>query len=225
LMPRPTSKINLGVIVAMAAIAWSCLGAFEVKELPPPRKTGPLSLEEALSRRRSLRSYRKEPLELQELSQLLWAAQGITDPRGFRTAPSAGALYPLEIYVAVGEVKGLKPGLYRYHPSGHLLEEMAEGDKRRLLAEAALRQPWVREAPVVFCIAAVYQRTTKKYGRRGIRYVHMEAGHAAQNLCLQAVALGLGGVTVGAFDDQQVKEILGLPSDHHPLYLIPVGRP
>lgn len=195
------------------------------QELPKPRAIGPVSLEEALRTRRSVRAFSQAPITLEELSQLLWAAQGITDPRGFRTAPSAGALYPLELYVVAARVKGLKPGVYRYIPRGHRLEARAQGDRRQALARAALGQPWVQKAPVVFCIAAFYERTTRKYGDRGLRYVHIEVGHAAQNLCLQAVALGLGAVTVGAFYDHEVAKVLDLPPEHRPLYLIPVGRP
>ncbi|RLA84987.1 MAG: nitroreductase [Deltaproteobacteria bacterium] len=197
--------------------------ALELK-LPAPQLRGDLSLEEVLSHRRSVRSFRKEGLTLKEISQLLWAAQGITDPRGFRTAPSAGALYPLEVYLVVGKAEGLGSGVYHYLPKGHKLVKVKEGDVRSALCRAALGQPWVGEAPVVFCIAAEYERTTAKYGPRGIRYVHLEAGHAAQNLCLQAVSLGLGSVTVGAFGDQEVQRILGLPQRHRPLYLIPVGK-
>jgi SagB-type dehydrogenase family enzyme len=163
-------------------------------------------------------------LELSEVSQLLWAAQGITDPQGFRTAPSAGALYPLEIYLVVGEAKNLAKGVYKYISSEHKLVKNFEGDKRNDLYKSAIEQNWVKEGFIIFVFTAVYERTTQKYGDRGIRYVHMEVGHAAQNLCLQATALDLGVVTVGAFIDEQVKEILSLPLDEHPLYIIPVGR-
>jgi len=183
-----------------------------------------MSLEEALAQRRSIRSFKEGPLKLSELSQLLWAMQGITDPRGLRTAPSAGATYPLEIYVVVSNIQGLSPGVYHYMPQGHGLERIAEGDKRQVLYEAALRQAPVKTAPLVVVIAAEYERTVRRYGERGIRYVHMEAGHVAQNLCLQAVALGLGTVPIGAFEDEEVKNVLGLPEVHKPLYLIPVGR-
>jgi SagB-type dehydrogenase family enzyme len=165
-----------------------------------------------------------QPLTLQEVSQLLWAAQGITDPRGFRTAPSAGGLYPLEIYLVVGEVEILDRGVYRYRPQGHILVKVLDGDRRTGLAETALGQAWVREAAIDIVIVAVYERTAVKYGDRGIRYVHMEAGHAAQNLCLQATAIGLGTVTIGAFHDEQVKEVLRSLEDEQPLYVMPVGK-
>ncbi len=174
--------------------------------------------------RRSVRDYTGEPVTLQELSQLLWAAQGITDYRGFRTAPSAGALYPLEIYVVAGNVQDLVPGVYRYKPHEHELVQLMEGDKRDELAGAALGQSFVKEGALVIVFTAIYERTTVKYGERGIRYVHMEAGHAAQNLCLQVTAMQLGVVTVGAFHDEQVVKLLNLPDNEHPLYIIPVGR-
>ncbi len=193
-------------------------------ELPEPRQRSGTSIEETLVKRRSTREYTSEPLTLLELSQLLWACQGVTDPRGYRTAPSAGALYPLEIYVVTGEVEGLPEGVYKYSPPEHQLSKVQAEDKRPELSRAALGQACVEEAAVDIVITAVYKRTTTKYGDRGVRYVHIETGHAAQNLCLQATALDLGVVTVGAFQDDQVKEILGLPDDEQPLYIIPVGR-
>jgi SagB-type dehydrogenase family enzyme len=193
-------------------------------KLPEPRYDSDISLEESLSRRRSTREYTNEPLTLEELSQLLWAAQGITHPSGYRTAPSAGALYPLEVYVASGNVRGLAPGIYRYDAGEHQLVRVIEGDRRRQLANAALRQSSVREGAIVIVLTAVYERTTVKYGDRGIRYVHIEVGHTAQNLCLEVAALGLGAVTIGAFYDEQVTRILELPDGEQPLYLIPVGR-
>lgn len=192
--------------------------------LPPPRLEGSLSVEEAIYHRRSVRSYRDEPLSLAEVSQLLWAAQGTTDASGLRSAPSAGALYPLEVYCVSVRVEGLPAGAYRYLPEEHRLEEVQVGDVRDALCDAALNQEWVREAPAVLVIAAVYQRTTGKYRARGERYVHMEVGHAAQNVYLQATALDLGTVIVGAFDDAQVQRILGMPSEEAPLAILPVGR-
>jgi len=192
--------------------------------LPEPQYDSEISIEEALLERRSIRQYTGEPLTLQEVSQLLWAGQGITDPRGLRTAPSAGALYPLEIYVVVGDVENLAEGVYRYEPVEHELVKILEGDKRTDLATAALGQSSVSDAAIDIVVTAVYERTTVKYGERGIRYVHIEVGHAAQNMCLQATAMDLGIVTVGAFDDQQVKEVLNLPEDEQPLYTIPAGR-
>lgn len=192
--------------------------------LPEPRLKSEVSLEETLLKRRSVREYGNIPLTLEEVSQLLWAAQGITSEWGGRTAPSAGALYPLEVYVAAGSVENLSVGVYKYKPERHQLVKVRDGDVRGELAEAALSQAWVKESAINIVIAAVYERTTRKYGERGVRYVHMEAGHAAQNIYLQATALNLGAVTVGAFHDDQVKEIMDMSENETPLYVIPVGR-
>jgi len=178
----------------------------------------------ALHERRSVREYKNEALALKELAHLLWAAQGVTSLGGFRTAPSAGALYPLETYAVVGDVVTLEPGIYRYDPQSQTLTQTAEGDKRRELAAACLGQTWMAPAPVMIAFSAVYERTTERYGERGTRYVHMEVGHAGQNVAIEAVALGLGSVIVAAFDDEKVKEVLDLPEEEHPLYLIPVGH-
>lgn len=200
-------------------------GAGMRKKLPDPKSRGIVSLEESLAKRRSVREYDNTPLSLEDVSQLLWAAQGITAHWGARTAPSAGALFPLEVIVVVGNVGDLPPGGYRYDPKGHELVGITVGDLRPQLASAALGQSAVRNAAIDIVFTAVYQRTTRKYGDRGVQYVHMEAGHAAQNLCLQAIALGLGTVPIGAFDDEQVGRLLNLPKDERPLYLIPVGKP
>lgn len=187
--------------------------------LPAPLTEGELSLEQTLRQRRSVRAFHEEPLSPLEIGQLLWAAQGITDPHGYRTAPSAGALYPLEVYVVSDN------GVYHYLPAQHALATVVEGDRRAPLFEGAIHQDAVLEAPLTIVITADYRRTEQKYGReRSARYVHLEAGHAAQNVLLQAVSLGLAAVPVGAFRDGQVQSALGLPSDHQPLYLIPVGR-
>jgi SagB-type dehydrogenase family enzyme len=187
--------------------------------LPAPRLRGETSLEDAIAGRRSAREFTDEPLTWQEVSQLLWAAQGITDPRGLRAAPSAGALYPLETYVVLAE------GAYHYLPQRHAVQLLSERDLRGDLWNAGLRQDALRQAPTIFVIGAVYQRTEVKYGERAERYVKLEAGHAAQNLLLQAVTLKLGAVPIGAFYDDQVKAALSLPGDCQPLYLIPVGHP
>jgi SagB-type dehydrogenase family enzyme len=188
--------------------------------LPAPTLVGQMSLETALAQRRSVREFSARPLTEAELGQLLWAAQGITGGRGYRTAPSAGALYPLEVYVATAD------GLFHYEVDRHALAVVDRTDLRPALYEAALRQAAVSRAPAVFVIAAVYERTAVKYGaERSPRYVHLEAGHATQNLLLQAVALELGAVPIGAFEDAGVQQALGLPADQQPLYLIPVGQP
>ena len=186
--------------------------------LAAPRLKGAMSLEETLAARRSVREFTEEKLTPEEISQLLWAAQGITAAWGGRTAPSAGALYPLEVYVATAD------GLYHYVPQGHKAIVQSKADLRGALWRAGLSQNAIREAPAVFVITAVYARTAKKYGGRAERYVKLEAGHAAQNLLLQAVALDLGGVPIGAFYDDQVQSALSLPSDYEPLYLVPIGH-
>ncbi len=193
-------------------------------KLPAPNLHGTVSLEDSLVRRRSVRDYSQEPLNLGELSQLLWAAQGITGDWGARTAPSAGALYPLEVYALVGNVQGLAAGIYHYIPNDHDIVLTTPGDMRLQLAGAALGQTSVKSAAVDLVFTAVYPRITRKYGERGIRYTHMEIGHAAQNVCLQAAAMGLGTVPIGAFDDIKVGTLLKLPKDEAPLYIIPVGK-
>lgn len=193
--------------------------------LPAPIDAGAMPLEQALWARRSVRAYLPQPLGLEDVGQLLWAAQGITGPGGLRTAPSAGALYPLELYVVAGEVDGLAPGVYHYSPPDHALRLLAAGDNRSALSQAALGQAPVADAPAVIALAAVFERTTAKYGERGEDYVHMEVGAAAQNVYLQATALGLGTVFIGAFDDEAVGRVLRLDEDETILCLMPVGRP
>ncbi|MDI9611045.1 MAG: SagB/ThcOx family dehydrogenase [Archaeoglobales archaeon] len=195
----------------------------EFIKLPEPTLDGKKSLEKTLAERRSIREYSNEPITIKELSQLLWAAQGITDPRGFRTAPSAGALYPLEVFVVVGRVEGVKEGVYRYVPQNHSIVRVLDGDKREELAKIAVGQQCVKNAAIDIVITAIYERTTAKYGERGVRYVHFETGHAAQNILLQATALDLGAVPVGAFSDEELKKLLNL-SEEQPLYIIAIGR-
>ena len=196
-------------------------------KLPPPNKKGLISFEEALVKRKTVRSFKPDHLKLEELSQLLWSTNGLVDPYGRRVVPSAGALYPMEIYVAVGDggVEGLGKGVYWYFPEQHALKPIKLEDVRRELSEASLWQTWMAQAPIIVVIAAEYARTTSKYRERGIRYVLMEIGHSAQNLFLQAVCLGLGAGIVGAFYDEEVKRILSLPPNHDPLLLMPVGHP
>lgn len=192
----------------------------ETIKLPAPRRKGTATLEAVLARRRSVRKFAAKPLTRAAIGQLLWSAQGITNENGYRTAPSAGALYPLELYVVTAE------GVCRYEPVKHRLRRITKKDVRRQLFAAALRQTAVRDAPALVVVTAVYERTQRKYGeRRGPRYVQLEAGHAAQNLLLQATTLGLGAVPIGAFTDDAVRRALGAPADHRPLYVIPVGHP
>jgi len=189
-------------------------------KLPAPETKGGMSVEEALARRASVREFTRQPLAQAELSQLLWAAQGITHGKSGRTAPSAGALYPLELYVAV------RDGFYRYEPYGHELQRITADDLRSNISKAALNQPALVEAAAVFVFTAVYERTARRYGEeRARRYVLIEIGHAAQNLLLEAVALRLGGVPVGAFNDSQLQKVLPVPGDHTVLYLVAVGYP
>lgn len=192
--------------------------------LPAPRHDGGVAVEHALLRRRSVREFSKAPLTLAEASQLLWAAQGVTGDDGLRTAPSAGALYPLELYIAAGNVQRLAAGVYKYQPRGHRLAVVVQEDMRRELAAAALNQDWIENSAALLVFSGVEERITRKYGQRGVRYMHMEAGHAAQNAFLQAVTLGLGAAVVGAFDDKMIQQVLQMPEDERALYLMPVGR-
>ncbi len=189
------------------------------RPLPSPRLTGPVALEEALAQRRSVREFLSDPLTDEELGQLLWAAQGVTDAEGHRTAPSAGATYPLELYAVTAHA------VLHYDPASHSVAEVRAGDHRPELMLAAGEMEAVAVAPVTLVIAAAVGRTASRYGDRAERYVHFEAGHAAQNVLLEAAALGLGAVPVGAFSDEAVESIVGLPAEWRALYLIPVGHP
>jgi len=197
-------------------------GKGETVKLPKPKFKSPTSVEEAFLERRSVRDYGEDSLTIEQVSQLLWAAQGITAKWGGRTAPSAGALYPLEIYLVVGEVKGLKPGLYHYDPGKHVISLKKDEDLRKKLTQASLYQDEILKAPVTLIITAVYERTQKKYGKRGIRYVHMEVGSVGENIYLQAQSLNLGTVFIGAFDDDEVKKVMGI--EEEPLGIMPVGK-
>lgn len=240
--------IPLALVIAVALAMWGALitryggVSVEVEEmvakgrtyyLPLPKFTSGVMVEEAIAWRRSLRDFTKDPISIWKLSMILWAAQGITEFRyGFRASPSAGATYPLEVYVVVGE-RGVKvnetaylpPGSYKYDCKRHTLTLVKEGDLRSELAKAALDQEWVRSAPVDIVICAVYERTTSVYGERGYRYVYMEVGHVGQNIYLMATALNLGTVAVGAFYDDWVKNVVGAREGENPLYIMPVGVP
>jgi SagB-type dehydrogenase family enzyme len=183
-----------------------------------------MSLEATLKKRRSVREYTSGALRLEEISQLLWAAQGITGRGGLRAAPSAGALYPLEVYLVAGEVEGLAQGIYRYMPRGHQLRKIAEGDCRPELASAALGQGFVKDAAVSIVVAAVYRRMAVTYGDRSRRYIDTEVGCVSENVSLQATTLNLGTVILGAFYDAQVQQVVGLRDDEEPLCILPVGR-
>ncbi|MGD8781381.1 MAG: SagB/ThcOx family dehydrogenase [Ignavibacteria bacterium] len=207
-------------------------------KLPQPVFNGNISVEEAILNRRSTRYYSNESLSLNEISQLLWAAQGITKKvknpplwwtigewqGGYRTAPSAGALYPLEIYLVAGNVENLTPGVYKYLPKNHELILQAKGDKREAIFDVASNQKWIKEASAVIVITAIYERTSVKYGDRAERYVHIEVGHVGQNIFLQAGSLNLGTVMVGAFRDDVLKEKVGMNKNENPLAIMPVGK-
>jgi SagB-type dehydrogenase family enzyme len=201
--------------------------------LPSPGYASSVSIEETMLRRRSVRDFRPDPIDLKEVSQILWAAYGITAPQsqpatlrgGLRTAPSAGGLYPLEIYLVAGKVNGLKPGIYQYVAEGHKLVLHAAGDFRKELAGAALRQDFIAVAPASLVYTAIFSRTTGKYGSRGKeRYVCMDLGHSAQNVYLQVTALGMATCAVGAFADKMVSNTVMLPDHEEPLYIMPIGR-
>ncbi len=216
---------GLAAALASASVLTSGCGAgrsplpvLRVDRLPHPGNAPAVYLDAALTARRSHRAFTDRSLTDLEVSRLLWAAQGVTAAWGGRTAPSAGALYPLELYL-------LTAGSYRHYlPDGHRLELLAERDLRAAVSAAALHQPAVGEAALTIVITAVFARTTRRYGDRGRRYVDMEAGHAAQNALLEAVALGLAAVPIGAFDDRLLAQALRLPSDRAPLYLVAIGH-
>ena len=215
-----TGRILLTLIMVVMGMEGVVMAKEKEIILPQPVTAGKVSLEESIFKRRSQREFKKKDLSLEQIGQLLWAAQGITGRRNglnVRAAPSAGALYPLELYALT------KDGLYHYIPQGHKLENLSDKDLRGDLARAALGQGSVASGALHIVICAVYGRVTLKYGQRGKRYVDMEAGHAAQNIHLQAVALGLGSVPIGAFNDTAAKKSLSLPGDCEPLYIIPIG--
>lgn len=202
-------------------------------KLPSPRYESKFSIEEVMLKRRSHRNYVKGAISLEDLSQILWAAYGITKADksraifrgGFRTAPSAGATFPLEVYAIVGNVKGIEPGVYRYISDGHMLVLESEKDIRANLAKAALNQEMIEDAPASLLFSAIFERTMQRYGNRGReRYVCMEIGHVGQNVYLQAEALGLGTCAIGAFNDVKVSKVMELPEEEEPLYIMPIGR-
>jgi SagB-type dehydrogenase family enzyme len=199
--------------------------------LSSPKTDGDVSVERVLAHRRSRRDFQNKAISEGQLSQILWAAYGVTSPRsaasnsrdGLRTAPSAGALYPLNIYAIIGNVEGIEPGVYKYISDEHKIVRTMAGDARKKLSEAALSQRMLAEAPMTVFYSAVFDRTTKRYGDRGINYVYMEPGHSAQNVYLQSEASGLGTCAIGAFSDNKISELLKLMPNENPLYLMPVG--
>ncbi|MBM3253056.1 MAG: SagB/ThcOx family dehydrogenase [Candidatus Omnitrophica bacterium] len=217
ILKAPLIFVYITVIIILSDVLYA--EEKEIIKLPDVKFDSKISLEEAIRSRRSIRNFEERELSLEQIGKLLWAASGITDNSlKLRSAPSAGALYPLEIYI----VK--KDGLFHYEPYIHSLRLIREGDLRRKLCESALNQTSIEKAPLSIIILCDYKRTTIRYGNRGIQYVHIEAGHVAQNIHLEAVSLGLGSVPIGAFQDDRVKEILGLQK-FEVLYIIPVGYP
>ncbi len=221
------------IIFTLIAMVLSNLLYSQSISLPKPETKGNISLEETINNRRSRRSFEKEGVTIKEVSQILWSAYGITKPNtsaqtrgGLRTAPSAGARYPLEIYAVVGDrIEGVPAGLYRYIAIDHKLELVIAGDLRKELCKAALNQKMVEDAPFSVFYSAVYKRITDRYGDRGKeRYVCMDLGHSAQNVYLQAESLSLGTCAIGAFSDDKVIELLKLPQEETPLYIMPIGK-
>ncbi|MDM8544059.1 SagB/ThcOx family dehydrogenase [Desulfococcaceae bacterium HSG9] len=209
---------------ALAQSNKQCKGA--VMKLPPVTMEGMISVEQAIKQRRTVRSYKPKMLHLEQLTKLLWSAQGVTDESRFKRAvPSAGALYPMDIYTVAGQdsVEQINAGVYHYESKKHLLTQVTAQDLRDEVAKAALFQTWMAEAPLNFVITAEYSRVTSKYGKRGVRYARIEAGHIGQNLFLQAEALGLKAGIVGAFHDKKLIDVMKIPRTHEPLLIMPVG--
>lgn len=195
----------------------------EIK-LPKATISSNNSIEKVLFSRRSVRTYKNEPLTLNQVSQLLWSTQSITSPRGLRIAPSAGALYPLEVYLIAGNVTDLPAGIYKYDHKNHKIKKVVDGDKRQDICDACLGQSPVKDGAINILICGIYSRTTGKYGDRGKQYVHVEVGCVAQNVYLQVESLGLGTVYIGALDDKQIKQIAKLPASEIPFCVLPVGK-
>jgi SagB-type dehydrogenase family enzyme len=189
----------------------------QIIKLAEPNTKGTTLLEKAIAARRSRRDFSPQPLTLEQIGELVWAAQGQDSAGRYRTTPSAGATYPLELFVVTSE------GLFHYLPAKHSLEKLSDQDLRTALTSAGWGQNFIEEAPLTLVFTAEFARTTRRYGERGIRYVYMEAGHAAQNVHLQAESLGLGSVAVGAFDGDSVSKVLSLPDYLEPIYMVVVG--
>ncbi|MBW1739832.1 MAG: SagB/ThcOx family dehydrogenase [Deltaproteobacteria bacterium] len=223
LIPLITGLIIFAPFCSLAA------GASGIS-LPAPSHKGTLTVEEALKARRTHRSFKPRSLTLKQFSQILWGAYGVTAKSSgydLKTAPSAGALYPIDIYAVVGQagVDTLRPGVYHYCPENHSIECTKERDLRAAVAKHSLRQMWMAKAPVILVITGKYARCCVKYGRRGVTYTHIEAGHVGQNVFLQAEAIGLKAGIVGAFNNEQIIKTLGIPAEHDPLLMMPVGFP
>ena len=245
-MKALTGKVYLSILVLISLAACNNAGGEQTQSkltkldgsqltyaLPSPITDGKMSVERALSNRRSQRSFVDRAISAEQLSQILWAAYGITQPMpdrpalrgGLRAAPSAGALYPFEIYAIIGKVDGVEPGVYKYISEEHKIVRTIDKDLREEFSNIALGQGHIKDAPVSIFYSAIYSRMTKKYGDRGgDRYVCMDLGHSAQNIYLQAEALNLGTCAIGAFSDDKVSELFQLPEEEVPLYIMPVGH-
>ena len=226
---KTTVPFAWALAAPLLLLAWEPAGGqqppMRTVSLPAPRHQGPVSLDSALWARRSTREFSDRTISLADASQLLWAAQGVNRPDGHRTAPSAGATYALELYLLAARVDGLEPGMYRYRPATHDLVTTGVTVRLADLPAVAARQEWITGAAALVAFAAAYERTAGRYGERAERYVPMEVGHAAQNLYLEAAALGLGTTFVGAFGDSALARVLALPPEQRPLGLMPVGHP
>ena len=195
----------------------------QAMDLPAVERKKPGSFSDLMYKRSSVRNFSRGTISLEQVSKILFAAQGITRGGNYRTVPSAGALYPLEVYLAAGQVQGLEPGVYKYRPKGHRLEPVAKKDRRRELAQEAYGQMWIAKAQAILVICGVYERVTGKYGERGRRYVHIEAGCAAQNFSLEGFNIGLGSTVVGAFSDEGVAGVIEAEDREKPLVVMPLG--
>lgn len=222
-------QMNYDKIIAQLPDTLSYLSELS---LPKPILKGTVTVEEALNSRRSVRQYKDEALTLEDVSQLLWSAYGVTNPvapkilrGGLKTAPSAGGLYPLEVYLYVKNVTGLEPGFYYYQPNGHKLCLVKKGDYAQQLGFVCYSQNFIATAPITIIYSAIFERTTSKYGERGReRYVMMDLGHSGENVYLQAEALNMGTVAIGAFMDLELKQLVNMTKVEEPLYLMPIGK-
>jgi len=211
-------KLSLLLLITIL-LGSTALAERKIIDLPQPKTSGKMSIEESIAKRRTERSFLPQELSLEQVSQLLWAGQGITDKSwGFRAAPSAGALYPLTLYTLT------KDGIFQYIPDGHKLAQVSAEDRRPSLVRASLGQSYISEAPLVVVICGNFRISEAKFGQRSFRYLNMEIGHVTENILLQAVSLGLAGCPIGAFWDDVVAKALELPDTQDPYYIIPIGH-
>ena len=214
----------------IAAALLLCTGALARAQQPTtrlsePRRQGAMSLEAALAARHSTRALTRDSVDLADVSQLLWAAQGINRPDGHRTAPAAGGIYALEMYVVAARVRGLPAGVYHYRQAGHVLETVSTGDRLQAITDSATHQAWQADAALAVVFTSDYARLSGRFRDRAERYVPMEVGFAAQNLYLEVAALGLGTTFAGSFQDDAMARLLGLPESLKPMGIMPIGHP